>query len=68
MKFGEILNQKQLYSPLETEKSRRVTKSRPVCVGFKCHPGSLINFVFKLKFLILKSVYYNINIIKMTRV
>jgi hypothetical protein len=36
MKFGEILNQKQLYSLLKNEKSRRVnTESRPdpVCVG-----------------------------------
>ena len=35
MKFGEILNQKQLYSLLKTEKLRRVTESHPVWVGLK---------------------------------
>jgi hypothetical protein len=30
MKFGEIWNQKQLYSLLKTK------KSRPVCVSIKC--------------------------------
>ena len=37
MKFGEMLHQKQLYSLLKTEKSRRVTKSRPVCVGLSLY-------------------------------